>query len=136
MVVETTNGDLGEHDISKPKVSEVVRDRKGRVKKVVVEKGAVFRKHIEVPAERIQSVAPEPAKDEQPGEVTIATSEDEMDALAPVGTEQLTPKSIEPPKPKDVLEHVEEELPTAEGMRRREGSKALQGRRCRLTGWL
>ena len=39
MEVEATRGDLGEKDVSKPKVTEVVQDQQGKIDKVVVQKG-------------------------------------------------------------------------------------------------
>jgi len=53
MEVETTEGDLGERDITKPVVKDVVRDPGGDVEKVIVEKGAVFKKELAVPADRV-----------------------------------------------------------------------------------
>ncbi len=61
MRVETTGGALGEHDLSKPRVVEVDRDPQGHVRDLVVEKGAVFRKKVDVPADRVEEVAPEMA---------------------------------------------------------------------------
>ncbi len=46
MIVEASEGDLGEEDVSKPKVADVVRDQNGHVKDVVVTKGTVFRKTL------------------------------------------------------------------------------------------
>lgn len=126
MVVETTDGDLGERDVSKPKVAEVVRDPQGQVEKLVVEKGAIFRKEIEVPAERIESVTPEARDKESRGEVTIGAREDEIDALKTTGTEALLPgHAAERPEVDDVFEEMEDAPPTEEGMRRREGQRAL-----------
>ncbi len=45
MVVEATKGDLGEEDVSKPKVTEVVQDQQGNVDKLVVKKGVIFKKN-------------------------------------------------------------------------------------------
>jgi NRAMP (natural resistance-associated macrophage protein)-like metal ion transporter len=130
MEVETTDGDLGERDISAPKVSDVVRDRDGAVEKVVVEKGVVFRKHIAVPVERIRSVDPEPKAGEPHGEVTIAASEHEVDALTAAGTEELSTRKRPPhPEAGDPLASVEEELPTAEGLRRKEAGSVVRERR-------
>ncbi|HEY7342459.1 MAG TPA: divalent metal cation transporter [Ktedonobacterales bacterium] len=56
MVVETREGDLGESDVSTAKVKDVERDAAGDVTNVVVEKGVVFRKTLEVPPERIEAV--------------------------------------------------------------------------------
>ncbi len=44
MVVEATEGDLGEKDVSKPKVADVVEDQNGNIEKVVVTKGVAFKK--------------------------------------------------------------------------------------------
>jgi len=49
MIVEASEGDLGEEDVSKPKVADVVRDQNGHVKDVVVTKGTVFRKRLDIP---------------------------------------------------------------------------------------
>ena len=49
MEVEAREGDLGEEDVSKPRVEEVLRDAEGNVEKLVVSKGLIFRKRLEVP---------------------------------------------------------------------------------------
>jgi hypothetical protein len=74
MDVDVTRGDLGEQDISKPKVAKVARNRQGQVKKVLVRKGIFFRKKLEIPAERIQSTDTTPQDDQAPGKVTIAAA--------------------------------------------------------------
>src|SRR5215469_11984953 len=56
MVVAATKGDLGEEDVSKPKVSEVIQDEQGNVAKFVVKKGLIFKKTLEIPADRITSI--------------------------------------------------------------------------------
>ncbi len=56
MDVEATQGDLGEEDISKPKVKDVIYNRKGNVEKIVVEKGLLFKKELDIPADRIQNI--------------------------------------------------------------------------------
>ncbi|MFI5273148.1 MAG: NRAMP family divalent metal transporter [Ktedonobacterales bacterium] len=119
MTVETTAGDLGEHDVSKPRVKRVVRDAQGDVQNVIVEKGVIFRKQIDVAADRIESVQP-PAAGE-PGEVTVATTKDEVNALGARGPEALPPEDDN-----GVLEQVQENLPTASGLRTLEAEKALQ----------
>lgn len=128
MVVKATEGDLGEKDLSKPKVSDVVRDDAGDVESVVVEKGLVFRKHIEVPADRVERVKPPHAPGTREGKVTIAASEREIEALSAGGSEQLVEA------PDDVLEEVEETIPTAEGLRRKEarGARLPPGRRAAI----
>ena len=131
MVVETTRGDLGEQDISKPRVKEVIRNRQGNAAKVVVEKGLIFRKDIEVPADRIVDVAPAAADagtKAQQGEVTLDVQEPEIEQLRPTGTETLTPEAPERRSPDaedddSLLGNLEERMPTAEGLRRREGAR-------------
>jgi hypothetical protein len=56
MAVEAREGDLGESDVSTARVKDVERDTAGDVTNIVVEKGVVFRKTLEVPAERIEAV--------------------------------------------------------------------------------
>jgi hypothetical protein len=93
MVVEATRGDLGEEDVSKPKVTEVVRDQQGKVDKVVVQKGVIFRKTLEIPADRIASINQEGSVDESvPGKVIVNVSKKEAEALTTVGAEALVPE--------------------------------------------
>lgn len=129
MEVSATEGDLGEHDISAPKVEKVVRDQHGDVESVVVEKGAVFKKELTVPAERIVSTAPALGSNEDAERLTIATNDQEVDALAASGAEDLTHAS-EAGGPADarLLGQVEENVPTAEGLRRKEGRSARRRR--------
>ena len=56
MAVEATRADIGEKDVSPPRVSEVERDDQGNVEEIVVQKGVLFKKELKVPAERIQRV--------------------------------------------------------------------------------
>src|SRR5437870_10111871 len=84
MVVEASGGDLGEEDVSKPKVADIVRDQNGHVRDVVVTKGTVFRKRLDIAPERIQAVEQEPQNQGMSGKVTIEASEEETEALAPV----------------------------------------------------
>jgi hypothetical protein len=51
MNVEATQSDLGEADVSKPKVTDVALDDQGNVGKLVVEKGVIFKKKLEIPAQ-------------------------------------------------------------------------------------
>ncbi|HEV2403836.1 MAG TPA: divalent metal cation transporter [Ktedonobacterales bacterium] len=128
MVVETTGGDLGDTDLSKPKVAEVLRDKRGRVEKLIVSKGVIFRKRIEVPVERVEAVESPDAKAPE-GEVVISSTEMEIDTLKAVGTEELPAAApAEAPNPSDTLARVEETLPTAEGLRRREKQRRLTRR--------
>src|SRR5690242_11325542 len=108
MVVEATKGDLGEEDITKPKVMDVVEDQNGDVEKLVVEKGVVFRKKLEIPADRIQSVE-QTEGDKTPDKVTVEVSKAETKALTAFGPEELSPEDGE-----NLLGEVEKNIPTAE----------------------
>lgn len=134
MVVETTDGDLGETDVSKPKVKDVVRDDDGAIRSLVVEKGVVFKKDIVVPANRIGEIIPEGDGPNEGGEVTVAASEPEIEGLSSVGTEALAPLKQRPPDASDVgdpLGELEERFPTAEGHRRNEGEASQRRREAR-----
>jgi NRAMP (natural resistance-associated macrophage protein)-like metal ion transporter len=118
MVVEATGGDLGEEDVSKPKVIEVVEDQQGGVDKLIVQKGVIFKKTLEIPADRIESVEQEDSGDESiPGKVIVDVGKKEAEALTTVGAEAL-----EPEQQHDLLDRVEKEIPTAEGLREMEAS--------------
>ncbi|MGH2516830.1 MAG: divalent metal cation transporter, partial [Ktedonobacterales bacterium] len=128
MEVSATEGDLGGDDISAPKVENVVRDQQGRVESVVVAKGLIFKKELTVPAERIVSVEAESASDSSDsgvGTLTIATNDEELDALAPTGAEDLVSESAN----SRLIGQVEEDVPTTEGMRRKEARSVRHKRR-------
>ncbi len=147
MEVEATEGDLGEEDVSKPRVKEVQRDPQGNIEKVVVEKGAIFKKTLEVPADRVQSVEPaqepvppaatgktadEQAREQQPtdGKVMLRTSKEEIKALSARGAEELEESA--PEQAETLLEKVEQVVPTTEGLRRLEAQSArIDARRSR-----
>ncbi len=118
MEVEAARGDLGEEDVSKPKVVDVVQDQQGNVEKVVVEKGALFKKRLEVPADRVRSIEREPGDEQAPGKVILDVSEKELEELAPVGLEELSQA--------DPLDEMERKIPTAEGVREMEASNVLE----------
>jgi Mn2+/Fe2+ NRAMP family transporter len=121
MVVEAAQGDLGERDVTKPKVRHIVRDAWGNVRKVIIAKGVFFRKELEIPAERVIDVTPpSPSADEQ-GKVLVATEENEITGLTARGPEIL-PARV--PLADDLLEELEEEVPTVEGLRRTEERKS------------
>lgn len=115
MVVETTKGDLGEQDVTKPKVAEVVTDQNGNVEDIVVEKGVLFKKKLEIPVDRIKSVDSASKPGEPEGEVTIDVSEEEAEALKPYGEEVLTPDDEN-----GILEEAQRNIPTPEGLREME----------------
>ena len=115
MVVEATEGDLGEQDVSKPKVTDVVQDEQGNVEKVVVTKGVLFKKKVDVPADRIQQVKQSANSASLEGKVTIDASKDETMSLKATGEESLSPETQNDP-----LDKVELQVPTAEGLREKE----------------
>lgn len=116
MAVEATRADIGEKDVSPPKVSEVERDAQGNVEEIVVQKGVLFKKELRVPVERIQRVE----EDNNGQTVVIEAGKDEVAALSSAGTEEFPPlKEVEPPE-QNLLDEVEETIPTAEGLREKE----------------
>ena len=117
MIVETTGGDLGEEDLSKPKVAEAVVGEQGEVEKLVVEKGLVFKKKLDIPADRIKSVELKFEANQAKGKVTVEVSDEEANALKSLGEEELAPESQD-----DILDTVEIKVPTAEGVREMEAS--------------
>jgi NRAMP (natural resistance-associated macrophage protein)-like metal ion transporter len=124
MVVEADEGDLGQEDISKAKVTDIVHDPAGNVETIVVEKGIIFRKQLDIPVERIRAVTQETGGDESdgsPSKVIVSATEEEVEALAPVGPEPLPPEDLTRPKSgDDLLDKTGEALPTDVGLRRLE----------------
>src|SRR6266480_6362129 len=120
MEVEATRGDLGEEDVSKPKVTEVVQDQQGKVDKVVVQKGVIFKKTLEIPTDRIASTKQDSSEDESvPGKVIVDVSKKEAEALTSVGAEALAPEQEH-----ELFDRVEQEVPTAEGVWEKEESNS------------
>jgi hypothetical protein len=62
MDVEDTEDLLGEHNITKPHISKVIRGQQGEVEDIVVGKSPPFGEKIEVPADEIKAVEPESQK--------------------------------------------------------------------------
>ena len=125
MVVEADVGDLGQEDISEAKVTDIVHDQAGNVETIVVEKGTIFRKQLEIPVERVLSVSQKTGGDESVGsqrKVTISASEEEVEALTAVGPEAFPPEDLTKPQyGDDLLDLTEKALPTVVGLRRLEG---------------
>jgi NRAMP (natural resistance-associated macrophage protein)-like metal ion transporter len=122
MLVEADKGDLGEGDISKPKVTDVVQDHQGNVKDVVVEKGALFRKKLVIPVDRVNSVEQLHENEKAPGKVKVNVGEQELEDLKPVGLEELPQEGP--------LDKLERKIPTHEGLRELEAERrASTGRR-------
>jgi NRAMP (natural resistance-associated macrophage protein)-like metal ion transporter len=124
MVVEADEGDLGQEDISKAKVTDIVHDPAGNVETIVAEKGIIFRKQLDIPVERIRSVTQETGGNESdgsPSKVIISASEEEVEELATVGPETLPPEDLTRPKyGDDLLDVTGKALPTDVGLRRLE----------------
>jgi NRAMP (natural resistance-associated macrophage protein)-like metal ion transporter len=138
MEVEAAGGDLGEGDVTPPKVAEIKRDRRGKLRTLMVRKGLIFKKEIAVPADRIQQVertpaheaaeeAPEDEGDDGSGKVTIDAGAREIDALGAGGKDRLAHERVARRRG-DLIGEVEETLPTTEGLRRKEVASAARGR--------
>lgn len=112
MLVEASEGYLGDDDLSKPKVTKIVRNSRGQIEKVVAKKGVIFSKEIEIPVDRIQAVDLRP-QGEIPGRVVIDATDPEIAALGSIGTSEL-------PKEEDLLDDIQEAMPTTDGQRDRE----------------
>jgi Mn2+/Fe2+ NRAMP family transporter len=111
MEVEDTEHELGESDISKPRVSDVIRDEQGQVKYVIVSKGLLFKKKVVVPAHRIKEVKQEPEDKKGPGEIVIETNPEDEQQLEKRGLDSLSDE-----EKGDILAEVQEAMPTAEGL--------------------
>src|SRR5438270_460390 len=111
MEVEDTKHELGEGDISKPRVSNVIRDKQGQVKYVIIGKGLLFKKIVLVPANRIKEVRREPEDKKGPGEIVIETTPEDEQELKKRGLDILSDI-----KKGDIIAEVQEALPTAEGL--------------------
>lgn len=117
MEVETTEGDLGEADVSKPIVSDVTRGPRGNIKKFTVKKGVIFKKELEISADRVQQVEQTDLSHTN-GKVIIEAHKKEIEDLTAVGTEELAEQD-------NVLDKLEEAIPTAEGLREKESANRL-----------
>ena len=122
MIVEAEKGDLGEEDVSKPRVARVVRDGNGKIEKIVLQKGVVFKKEIDIPADRILRV--ERGTSARDSKVVIDGGKKEIDSLSSVGKEQLVSER-EIKYSGDLLDTVEQSIPTAEGLREMEQGHVL-----------
>jgi hypothetical protein len=91
MEVEDTGHKLGEGDISKPRVSNVIRDKQGQVQYVIIGKGLLFKKMVLVPANRIKEIRREPEDKKGSGEIVIETTpEDEQELKSVAWISSLT----------------------------------------------
>lgn len=118
MEVEATEGDLGEDDISHAKVMEVEKDRQGNIEAIKVSKGVVFKKELDIPADRIQEVHPEHRSDGSNGVISVDATEEELEQLTQRGPQALI---SEPERPQEgLLDQIEQRAPTVEGLREME----------------
>ena len=62
-------------------MSDVVQNKHGDVEKLIVQKGVFFKKKLDIPADRIQSVEHNGNEENAPGKVTIDVSKKEAAAL-------------------------------------------------------
>ena len=120
MNVEATQGDLGEADVSKPKVTGVAVDEQGNAEKLVVKKGVLFKKKLEIPADRVQSVDPDAEKGAPQGKVTVDVGRKETQSLKATGKEEELPSEDE----QGLLDETERVVPTHEGLRELEAENA------------
>jgi NRAMP (natural resistance-associated macrophage protein)-like metal ion transporter len=120
MEVETTEGDLGEEDISHAKVKDVIKKDQGPPEALKVSKGALFKKEIEVPFERVQAVEPASEGNETNGKVIIDANDEELEALTKPGPQALPAENQR--SQQGLLDQVEQGAPTAEGMREMESN--------------
>lgn len=119
MEVAATEGDLGEEDISRARVTDVVQNEQGHIETLKVTKGALFRKELNVPADRIQAVEPEGMGTASTGKVIIDARDKELEALTGVGVQELSSESER--EQEGLLDQVEQRMPTIEGVREMEG---------------
>src|SRR6266550_2286785 len=122
MEVEDTEHALGEGDISKPRVSNVIRDKQGQVKYVIIGKGLLFKKMVMVPANRIKEVKREPEDKKGLGEIVIKTTPEDEQELKKRGLDILS--DIEKG---NLLAEIQEALPTAEGLEALEAESEQEG---------
>src|SRR5579883_284383 len=115
MRIETPEGDLGEHDVTSAVVTNIVKDQQGNVEALEVSKGAIFRKMLKVPADRVQSVVIE----ENGGSVLVNVDEQELETLAAFA-EQQELRSESEKSQEGLLDQVEQSIPTEQGLREKE----------------
>src|SRR5437764_12574476 len=96
MKVEATEGDLGEQDVSPAKVTDVEVNQQGDVEAIKVSKGVLFKKELEVRADRIQAVNSVDAGDKSNERIIINVTEEELESLIKPEQQTLPPKSEQP----------------------------------------
>ncbi|GCE22841.1 hypothetical protein KDK_66410 [Dictyobacter kobayashii] len=122
MLVETNDKDLGEEDISQPYVQDVIRDGQGHTTKLIIQKGAVFKKQLEVPVDRVQEIVPARNSASGSGHVLLDIDEREAETLNARGLEEV---ASEEEHQETLLGEVEKDLPTVEGVRAMEVQREI-----------
>lgn len=124
MVIEADDGDLGQEDISQARVTDIVYDEAGDVETIVAEKGTIFRKVLEIPVERFQSVEHETGVDVasgSQGKVIFSASELEVAALTAVGREAFPFSEMDPlDHQDDVSGVIRQALPMVSALSRKD----------------
>src|SRR5581483_3826163 len=113
MEVDAPEDDLGETDVSKPKVSDVARDEQGNVAKLVVKKGVLFKKKLEIPADRVESVDSRSGDVSPQGKVKVDVAPQEAQSLKASSKEEELPTEEQ----QGLLDETERVVPTHEGLR-------------------
>src|SRR5947209_20310151 len=93
-------GELGEQDVSPAKVTGVKKNQEGDIEAIEVTKGALFRKKLEVPTDRLQAVNPA----DNGATIKIDANESELEGLTARGAQSLPHESEKPQD--DLLDQV------------------------------
>ncbi len=99
-----------------PKFPRFELDAQGNVEEIVVQKGVLFKKELRVPAERIQRIE----EDTNGQTVVIEAGKDEVADLSSAGSEEFPPLEGNKEQEQNLLDEVEETIPTADGLREKE----------------
>src|SRR5438105_13294310 len=92
MKVEATEGDLGEQDVSAARVTDVETNQQGDVEAIKVSKGVLFKKELEVPADRIQAVNSVDAGDKSTERIIMHPKRQEWECRTSPGRKTLPPE--------------------------------------------
>lgn len=92
MQVGDTDNLLGDNDLFKPRVEKVIRNKQGQVEDIVVDKGLLFKKRVEVPADLIEKVEKRTGSGKGSGKVAIDTTPQDEEALGRRGLDTLPQK--------------------------------------------
>ncbi len=98
-VIDTKNL-LGQSDLTKPRVEKVIHHRTGPIKSLLVRKGLIFKKKVELPADliEIEKVEEKLEQGREPGEVVIEMTPQAEEVLAEQGLD-IPANEPEPSQP-------------------------------------